>query len=350
MTSIRLRLTPHDVQRIRLAVSPLSEIALSFYMLRSGEVPPVHRPWVTSTLRQLQHVDVEALSALLPVQGEVADFMFVGIRDANTTLEMQLKALAQVPRDRLLLDMEKAWHASTCPYGTASGGAEVPRLARDLVTTTEGLERMTRALQDYWVLCLGPAWDRVRSTLEADVAHRGSNLLRAGLDGLLADLHPRLRLHQDWLHIEPSLFDAEVNLRGEGLVLIPSAFAGSYLWWHPSECGPVYIAYQARGAANLWQPNREATQGAGSLAALMGRGRASVLVAVDLPLSTTDLSRQLGQSLGAVSAHLGILRAGGLVHSWRSGRRVLYARTALGHRMVEANCDADSELDDHAPG
>ncbi|MEV0713996.1 helix-turn-helix domain-containing protein [Asanoa sp. NPDC050611] len=44
-------------------------------------------------------------------------------------------------------------------------------------------------------------------------------------------------------------------------------------------------------------------------------------------LSTTDLSRTIGLSPPTVSSHLGILRRGGPVTCWRSGRRVLYQRT-----------------------
>ncbi|MDQ6608139.1 MAG: helix-turn-helix domain-containing protein, partial [Actinomycetota bacterium] len=51
---------------------------------------------------------------------------------------------------------------------------------------------------------------------------------------------------------------------------------------------------------------------------------------------TSDLARELGQSMPAVSAHLGVLRRAELVTSWRTGRRVLYQRTALATSVVAA--------------
>jgi Mn-dependent DtxR family transcriptional regulator len=55
---------------------------------------------------------------------------------------------------------------------------------------------------------------------------------------------------------------------------------------------------------------------------------------LDGPASTTDLARRLNVTPSAVSQHLAVLRATGLVGRSRAGRVVLYGRTELADRLV----------------
>jgi DNA-binding transcriptional ArsR family regulator len=73
-----------------------------------------------------------------------------------------------------------------------------------------------------------------------------------------------------------------------------------------------------------------------TLASLLGRSRAAILTSLSVPRCTTELALTLGQSPPAVSQHLSVLRRSALVVSWRSGRKVLYKRTALGASIVES--------------
>lgn len=84
-----------------------------------------------------------------------------------------------------------------------------------------------------------------------------------------------------------------------------------------------------------------------SLGALLGESRAGVLVLLDSPLSTTQLTALTGQGLGSVGRHLKVLRDAGLVTRWRDGRSVLYARTAAGEVLVEAATGGRAE--EHRP-
>ena len=76
------------------------------------------------------------------------------------------------------------------------------------------------------------------------------------------------------------------------------------------------------------------------VADLLGRSRAALLARLDLPLSTTQVARDLGLSVAAVSEHLSVLRRSGLVRSRRAGRQVLYQRTALGTDLLGAGAGA----------
>ncbi|MFD5087237.1 ArsR/SmtB family transcription factor [Kitasatospora sp. NPDC058406] len=62
----------------------------------------------------------------------------------------------------------------------------------------------------------------------------------------------------------------------------------------------------------------------------VGRTRAALLSELGEPLSTPDLAARLGVTAGAVSQHLGALRAAGLVTTRRTGRTAVHLRTRTG--------------------
>jgi DNA-binding transcriptional ArsR family regulator len=72
------------------------------------------------------------------------------------------------------------------------------------------------------------------------------------------------------------------------------------------------------------------------LGRVVGRSRAVLLRLLEVPMTTTELARVLGQSPGTVSGHLAVLHGTGLLTSWRSGRAVLYQRTPLAELVLSA--------------
>ncbi|MFI6675531.1 ArsR/SmtB family transcription factor [Kribbella sp. NPDC050470] len=73
------------------------------------------------------------------------------------------------------------------------------------------------------------------------------------------------------------------------------------------------------------------------MAGVLGRSRAELLNQLGSPRSTTELAARTGLTPGGVSQHLSALRAAGLVTSHRSGRLVLYARTALAEALLQVS-------------
>jgi DNA-binding transcriptional ArsR family regulator len=71
-----------------------------------------------------------------------------------------------------------------------------------------------------------------------------------------------------------------------------------------------------------------------AVADLLGAPRARLLILLDRPASTTELAHRLVVSPSAVSQHLRVLRAAGLLSKARSGRSVLYLRSPLGDQLV----------------
>jgi DNA-binding transcriptional ArsR family regulator len=82
----------------------------------------------------------------------------------------------------------------------------------------------------------------------------------------------------------------------------------------------------------VWEAAQASAPGA--LAELLGPPRARLLGLLDRPASTTELARRLAVSPSAVSQHLRVLRAAGLLSRARSGRSVLYLRSPLGDQLV----------------
>ena len=94
------------------------------------------------------------------------------------------------------------------------------------------------------------------------------------------------------------------------------------------------LTYAPRGLGRLWDTHGSTDRPA--LAAVIGETRASLLIQLDLPMTTTALADHLGISAPSVSAHLHALRAAGIVSARRDGRAVLYTRTTLAEQLLAA--------------
>jgi DNA-binding transcriptional ArsR family regulator len=158
------------------------------------------------------------------------------------------------------------------------------------------------------------------------------------LAGLPAD-----RIRRD---IEDAFRDEEIridkrhswqqDLSRAGLLLVPSVFTWPNVIFEAGSQGPSSLTYAARGVGKIW--GRIGRAGRGRRRARgAARSRAAILTCLELPHSTTELALKLGQSPPSISQHLSVLRRSGLVISWRSGRSVLYRRTALAGSIVEAS-------------
>ncbi|MGA8114338.1 MAG: DUF5937 family protein, partial [Actinocatenispora sp.] len=189
-------------------------------------------------------------------------------------------------------------------------------------------------LERVWAALVEPDWPRIRALLDADIAYHTRRLAESGLERLFADLHPRLSYADGVLTFRPRRvgWQDHRDLRGAGLVLMPSVLTWPDLVtgfappWQPT------IVYPARGIGALWQPDEPSD----ALRRLLGAGRAGVLVALGTPTSTTALARRLRLAPATVSAHLAVLRDAGLVTGRRYRHEVLYQHTAVADALLGA--------------
>ncbi|MFD0653620.1 winged helix-turn-helix domain-containing protein [Streptomyces malaysiensis subsp. malaysiensis] len=185
-------------------------------------------------------------------------------------------------------------------------------------------------------LGVAPYWAQTRTHLQLDRDRRCRLLVGGGIEHLLSTLHA-------WIDWSPPVLTVasgrtqEIELRGNGLVIVPSLFlAQPMVFADPAgtDRAPVLV-YPAPldldTADSLWS-----TAGAGdrALAALVGRTRAKVLQALTETCSTSELGRRLAISPAAASQHATVLREAGLVTSRRRSNTMLHSLTALGSALA----------------
>ncbi|MEU6754184.1 DUF5937 family protein, partial [Spirillospora sp. NPDC046719] len=203
-------------------------------------------------------------------------------------------ALRAVPAEEVRADLDR-----TCGVRTAS--------LRELYAhPSSGLGRLAGEIRAFWESALAEDWPRVRALLEADVLYRAREQTDGGPARLFNALDPAIRWRGDSLSIRLAHHSAAQRLDGRGVVLVPSAFAWPRVLVKTGPVWPVTVRYSPRGVGLLWTADRPAAPDA--LAGVLGATRAMLLTA---------------------------LRAAGLVTARRSGRYVLYTRTAVADRDSE---------------
>lgn len=314
--AVEIRLSAAEVARVRLAVSPLAETVFGVRAALGVGGHEVHRPWVREAKPVLAaEPELPLLRTLL--EGCLPSFLF------------------PVPEERLpAFDTELADLRATDPaYVTAECAALGARAGR-LPGPAVLLERVADALARCHARLVAPHWGRMRAVLEADLGRRALALVDGGVEGLFAQLHGDVVWREGELVVHGrrragAVWTVEAG--GHGLVLMPSVFGWPDVIVDHSPRTAASIRYPASGVGLLWEQPRPTSAG---LAAVLGRTRAALLAELGEPLSTPDLAARLGVTAGAVSQHLGALRAAGLVTTRRTGRTAVHLRTGTGTALT----------------
>jgi hypothetical protein len=172
----------------------------------------------------------------------------------------------------------------------------------------------------------------MRLVLEADMTYRARQLAVGGARLLFADMHPYLHWADGMLHVSNIIGRFDVAAAGRGLLLMPSIFAHKPTPPARPLEEPPALSYPCRGVATLWAP--APTADGTALAALLGPPKATLLHMLDEPLPTVEMARRLGVTPSAVSQHMQVMHATGLVSRTRDGRSVLYRRSRLGDQLT----------------
>jgi DNA-binding transcriptional ArsR family regulator len=317
---IEWRLTADDVSRIRFAFSPLTEMVLSLVVLQAPAQHALQLPWVRATQPRLAEVPLADVLPLVPAHGIVADFLSPPPSTPLPDIAAELDLLRETSPERALADL-----------------ADVPDVPPAVLHNVRAdpagaVARVVDGLQAYWDVVFAPIWPRVRTLLEADVIWRARRLTIGGATALFADLHPTVSWDGDRLRAADA-WDHSGTPSGDGVLLVPSAMT----WPGVRKMIAPYqatLVYPARGVATLWETGPPPSPDA--LVALLGRTRAHLLTALAEPASTTTLARRLSLTRGAVSQHLQILHANGLVSRSRVDAFVLYQRTPRGDSLTSS--------------
>lgn len=294
---------------------------------------PVHMPWAVRAATAVGRLDLSVLVALQASQIYNPDFVHPLPAGPFTSLEDDLAAMLATPSEQVRSEVLGAYLGEGVP-SVLDGFVGRPRAA------VEGLAALMRA---YWQGAIAPYWERVRALLEHDIRYRGRQMADGGLEALFDDLDPQVRWAGGVLHVEKKLDDdayagpvccssEALELDERGLLLIPSVFAWPRVLLVTKDPWQPTLIYPARGVGMLWEEAAVAPHD--SLAKLLGRNRAAVLLALDSPRSTSELAGMLGVTSGGISQQLSVLTGAGLVTRQRVRRHVLYLRTAGGDTLV----------------
>ncbi|MGC4942627.1 ArsR family transcriptional regulator [Kribbella sp. DT2] len=317
---ISFTLGVEDLADTRFAVSPSQETVFSVWVLRDPGRYPLHLPWRRSVLRRISPADHRLLLALVGDSRALPDFLTPRPTTFFRTFEEELAGVRETPARIVRRDL-LATHAP----------GRLPDVLAEIDDAERLLELICDLLQRYWDTILLPLWSRLKLVLEADITYRARQLATGGARALFADLHPNVRWDDGVLRIEKMIGQHHVGAGGRGLLLAPSVFAYKPVPpMDPSEA-PM-LAYPARGLATLW--STEPTTDATALAALIGAPRATLLGLLSEGPPTSELARRLKVTPSAVSQHLKVLHASGLVTRTRDGRQVLYRRSGLGDQLT----------------
>jgi DNA-binding transcriptional ArsR family regulator len=331
--ALRISVGNEDLAMSRFAISPLWELTFALRLLADAEsghrrAEPVLGPWlarVRSRYRALaREADLDVIHAL-EAPGYGVDFLSPVPADVSITIEDLLAQVRSTPAGQAHREIEEVLRRHP---------VHDPRVRRILASDTIA-GYAADVLAAAWRLLLESEWPTLHAILQRDVVYRAGELAASGWAAALADLSPRLQWHAGRIECSEIAADQEAELGGRGLLFVPSVFIWPGVAFTLDPPWPPAVIYPARGVAALWERHSPADSGA-ALGRLLGQSRAAILLALEQPASTTQLAATLGQSLGGLGDHLAVMRGAGLVAKARSGRSVLYRRTAAGDALVAA--------------
>ena len=205
---------------------------------------------------------------------------------------------------------------------------------RALATGESGpVRELGTAVRAGYGTLVAPYWTEVRTAVAADRSARIGTLAGQGGGPLLAGLPGVLGWDGEILELAYPV-DRTVRLGGRGLTLVPSYFCTATPVTLIDTDLPPVLVYPARHPAAPRPP--AGAEVPGSLAALLGPGRAKALWSLDQPLTTSRLAERLGASVASASRHAATLRDAGLVTSTRNGAAVVHRITDLGAAVLAA--------------
>jgi len=305
----------------RFVISPLAEATASLIALERGTAAhPGERTWLGAHQPAYrERLAGDPITALLvrAALGRhwIADFFTIApTGEGETTLAEDLARVRERLPEVARVDLTMSLGG---PLPASLHRSDLPERAADL-------------LEWVWTQTVLPYWPRRRQIMEADIVARTRQLSQGGWAAALSHMRPGMR----WL--------GEGRLQINAYNYPPRKIAGAQLLFVPVTPGQGWVSWDLPHRYAVMYPCSGVLAQADpvpvpeALGALLGPARASVLVLLETPKSTTQLVALTGQGLGSVGRHLKVLLDARLVQRRRAGRSVLYYRTATGETLLAA--------------
>jgi DNA-binding transcriptional ArsR family regulator len=300
----------------RFAVSPLIETVAAMKAFAGKGTHPAHRPWLDTHApayrqRLLHDPFAAALTAAALRPRWVADFLVTPPGDADGTFDGDLARLrATTPEDaRAQLLAE---------------GVPVP----DTLCGPDLIDRTADLLTWVWELALRQDWPHRRRLLEADIVARSQQIATGGWAAVLTGMRPDMHWAGDG-KLQVDAYDyPPVDLAGAQLSFIPTLSREGWICLDPPH--RYLVVYPCAG----FLADPAVTVAPPTLSRLLGPVRALVLTHLNTSKTPSQLCAVTGYGLGTIGGHLRVLLDAGLVQRRRTGRTVLYYRTARGEHLA----------------
>ncbi|GAA1678625.1 hypothetical protein GCM10009733_089370 [Nonomuraea maheshkhaliensis] len=316
-SELRMTATP----QLSISISPhLTAVAMISDALagRHRGLPDLWRQALRSRVGRPGHQAVRSLAA--PGYSVVPDCI-VPSTPAAGDVPVQASALRELPPERLIADLEQAFHGGPLPVHWRFA-AEQP---------AAWLHGYAGALSEVWNT-VEPLWRRARPLLDREVNRVGLAAVRGGVEPLLGSLNHRIAYGERGLlisDVESSRFD----LGNRKIVLVPMLAGKDAVIVSLDHEEAVWIAYPVPGAESLWR--RPAAPSRDELSALMGPVRADLLCKIARPMTMSMLAVDLQVAPSSITYHCDRLRAARLITRERRGREVWVGRTRRAEELLE---------------
>ncbi|MFF2330622.1 MULTISPECIES: ArsR/SmtB family transcription factor [unclassified Streptomyces] len=287
---------------VRLALGEMWQTLGGMTLLsRYGpDVPWPHASWAREAHGALTP-RLKAVVALARPRGRIPSFLTAGVTSRRAGVVDELDAMVRTPpglvRDELARE-----------YPEAFADPVIAALIRD---PERQLHYLAVEFATFWRAAIEPRGAGLVRSLEEEILFRSRTLAMSGGAALLHDLG----------------IPSERTGGVDRLTVVPMLLTDGTHWWSVAD-GRTVVSFAARGAGLLHRgPERDGAtqpQRADRLAILLGRGRASVVRELAVPITTSALADHLGLAVSTVSQHLAALVSAGVVQRHRAGTRVLY--------------------------
>jgi DNA-binding transcriptional ArsR family regulator len=319
------QVTSDLLAKARFTVSPKAEVVAALDALLRPSDP------VTRAFRAAHHVAFEAMLDERPLRSDLINHSYRPRRGSqpgwlahylasppsapDATFEAELADVAATPVAVLRADLRET----------------MERPLPSSLETGDVTEAAVFVLTWIWTRTVATDWPRREGLLRADIVARTGQLARYGWAAVLRDLGKGREWAGDG-QLRINRFDRPTRVLSADadLSFIPVTSNANWVGW--TEPWRYAIYYPVAGRLAPGDATRH-----GGLGRLVGPNRAALLRLLDQPLGTTHLAAACGLPVGAVGNHLRVLLDAGVVARRRSGRNVLYWRTALGEALIAAD-------------
>jgi len=333
---------------VGLAWSPLFEAVLSLRVVVHPKRTPMHLPWA----RRCRTLDDDLITDIRELAGAfdecIAGIFEVGFTGDSPTFEDELAAFRSLDEELVAYGLSVALgghgldpsgeRARTQVHDAAFRSAVIAaagsvherraELARRTFDDPAALrDRLAGTLERYWAAAFGEEWERVLPRIEAEVTDGARALVTRGARGLVDELLPEGHWDQGSTAIVVDRVRerrCDVAARG-GMQFVPTVYGWPHVLLEVDEPWPVLIVVPLRDMRQPEVPHASDHEVARALRALGDETRLQITrMVAEQPRSTKELAELLRLSDSAVSRHLKILDAAGVVAGVRDGYFVLY--------------------------